>query len=247
MSPALGPSGGMRRVPAFETLDILSGLVSLQAEKGFTHGNLLAIALEPADKGPLVHIPAEPWNRDFACHQSSFVYSAIRSRTACADGCGGRNDGGLQSRAIRRRSKRAVKPADRRIQIVKPAIRQLSGDLGANAVGGERLVDNQEPAGLGDGPANRLDIERCHRPRIDQLNRDSFLSQLFADAFRMVHHQGQCDDRDVVPLADNRCLAELDLVIIVGNRAFHSQKLAVLQKDHRVVRRRARFKSPLAS
>ena len=61
----------------------------------------------------------------------------------------------------------------------------------------------------------------------------------------MMHHQGQGDDGDVAALADDRGLAELDLVVFVGNRAFHRQSSRCSRKMHGVARAEGVFQEPL--
>ena len=46
-------------------------------------------------------------------------------------------------------------------------------------------------------------------------------------------------------LANDRCPAKLDLVVCVGNRTLDAQKLAVFQKDDRVVAAQRVFQQPL--
>ena len=71
----------------------------------------------------------------------------------------------------------AVEPADRRVEIVEAAVGDLGGDLRADPERTERLVDDQEPARFGDRFADRLDVERGDRPRVDQLDGDSLGGQ----------------------------------------------------------------------
>ena len=124
------------------------------------------------------------------------------------DGFGLGDDGGFQRRAVRRRRVRPVEPANRRVQVVEALIGELRGDLGADAERGERLVDDQQPPRLGDRPEDRFDVQRRHGARIDQLDRDPLSSRAFADLQGVMHHQGQRDDRDVAPFANDRRLAK---------------------------------------
>ncbi len=151
-------------------------------KSGSPAADALAVALEPADEGPFLHVPAESGNGDLDRHRCvlSFI-PAMRSRIAWAIALGRGDDGGFQGRTVRRRREGTVEPADRRIEIVESLVGQLRGDLGADAERGERLVDDQQPAGLGDRAADRLDVERGDRARIDQLDRDAFLRQAVAD------------------------------------------------------------------
>ena len=83
---------------------------------------------------------------------------------------------------------------------------------------------------------DRLDVQRRDRPRVDQLDRDALACQLVADRERLMNHQGQGDDRDVGPLADDRRLAELDhLVLARGDRPLEAKDFTMLQEEHRIV------------
>ena len=46
--------------------------------------------------------------------------------------------------------------------------------------GRERLVHDQQPAGLGDRAGDRVDVERRDRARVDHLDRDAFAGQSLA-------------------------------------------------------------------
>src|SRR5215475_10345559 len=63
-----------------EALDVLGRFLALQSEKRLAGANRRAVALEPADEHPLLHVPAEARDRDRDCHD----YSAQSSRIACA-------------------------------------------------------------------------------------------------------------------------------------------------------------------
>ena len=135
---------------------------------------------------------------------SAFTYSAIRSRMAWAmvSGLGttAASRAGLYGVGVKAPLSRRIG----RVEIVETLVGQPGGDLGADAERCERLVDDQQPAGLGDRLADRVEIERGDRPRIDQLDRDAFAGESLADLQRLVHHQGQGDDRDVASLDGRR-------------------------------------------
>ncbi len=130
----------------------------------------------------------------------------------------------------------AVEPPDRRVQIVESAIGDLSGDLGADPERPEGLVDDQETARFGHRLADRFDVERGDRPRVDQLDGDPLGRQLLRDLERSPCHQGQGDDGHVASGSDDGRLAEFDLVIVLGDVLLRRQQLAMLEEHDRVVR-----------
>ena len=69
---------------AFQALDFLGRLVTLEIEEWFTRLDWITVGLEPADEDAFVHIPSEPGNGYFTSHESDFTYSAIKSRMAWA-------------------------------------------------------------------------------------------------------------------------------------------------------------------
>ena len=139
-------------------------------------------------------------------------------------------------------------PLSRRIgasRSSKPSVGQAGGDLGAEAEGREGLVDDQQPAGLGDRLEDGVEIERGDCPRIDELDRDVLGGELLADLQRVMDHQRQGDDRDVAAFANDGGLAKVDLVIVGWNGPFDVQELAVFQKDDRLAAPERLFHEPL--
>ena len=76
------------------------------------------------------------------------THSATRSRIACTIASTSGTTAALQRRAVRRRRVQPVQPADRGVEVVEAAVRDLGRDLRADAERGERLVHDQQPAGL---------------------------------------------------------------------------------------------------
>ena len=111
----------------------------------------------------------------------------------------------------------------------------MGGYLRADAVWGKRLVHDQQPAGFVNRASDGVDVQGGHGPRIDQLDGNAVLGQLFASLKRLVDHQGEGDHSHVAAFADHRGFAELDLVILFGDRAFDGERLAVFEEEHRVV------------
>ena len=94
-----------------------------------------------------------------------------------ANGLGDRlgvgHDGCFQRRAVRSGGERAVEPANRGVEIVESQVGEPGGDLGPETKRCECLVDDQQPSGLGDRLADRVEVERGDGPRVDELDRDA--------------------------------------------------------------------------
>ena len=79
----------------------------------------------------------------------------------------------------------------------KPRSAELGRDLGADAEGCERLVDDQQPAGLGDRMADgSISSGATVRGSISSTEMPS-AARLLAGFQRLMHHQRQGDDGDV--------------------------------------------------
>ena len=172
----LGSSGGMRKIPVSRLSISWVALSPSRLKRGSPAATRWPSLLSQPTKVPSSMFQPSRGIVTSLAMTSFFHHSAMRSRIACAMESGVGHDGGFQAWAIGGRREGAVEPADRRVEIVETMVGQLGGDLGTDAARGERLVDDQQPAGLGDRATDRLDVERSDGPRIDQLDRDPSLA-----------------------------------------------------------------------
>ena len=92
---------------------------------------------------------------------------------------------------------------------------------------------------------NRIGVEGRHGARVDDFDRHAFGRQLSTGFERLRHHAADCDQREIGSLAHNRCLPECDLIILGRHWSFHSQQLARLEKENRVVTPQRMFQESL--
>ncbi len=88
-------------------------------------------------------------------------------------------------------------------------LRHPPDDLGTKTAARVRLVRDQQPAGLGDGGQDGLQIERHDRARIDDLHVD-LAGKRLGGRQRLVNHVRGCHDRQVAPFPADRGLAQRD-------------------------------------
>src|SRR5690554_1703056 len=123
----------------------------------------------------------------------------------------------------------------RGVEVVERSLPDAGGDLRTDAVAEHVVFEDDCPAGLANGCAEGLPIERTQAPQVDHLDRDALLLERLRD-LECGHHAARvADDGEVGPFAYDSRLADLGDLLTIRNFTLDVVEGEVLQEDDRVV------------
>src|SRR3990172_313159 len=136
--------------------------------------------------------------------------------------------GGEGHRHVRRRQAH-----HRRVEVLERLLRDLRCHFGADPEEPVALVQYQRAPRLLDRSQHGLGVHRIHGPKIDDLDRDTAVRQLFGGLERAMHHPAVGDDRNVVAFARHIRLADRhEEVGVLGNDLLHPAVDPLLLEEH---------------
>src|SRR5215813_2204802 len=148
----------------------------------------------------------------------------------------GRRLEALEVARVRHRRLRARQALHGRVEVVERVLGDLGGDLGSHARESGARLHHHRAVSLAHRADDRVLVHRLQRARVDDLDRDAVLRELFRRLHGAVHHAHVRDDGDVGALAAHDGLAEGNQEVgVLRDFAFDVVERLGLDEDHRVV------------
>src|SRR5690606_1659143 len=109
---------------------------------------------------------------------------------------------------------------NRRDEIVQAVLGHGRRNFRADAAVARGLVHDDEPAGFRDGVEDRIEIDRAHGRKIDDLGADVLRCELVRGLQSVDDHRAPGDERDVLALAQDVAHIERQRRAVVGDLLF---------------------------
>ena len=137
-------------------------------------------------------------------------------------------------------------PPRRRFQKQKCALANLRDHLGAETAGLGRLVHDHQTTGLLHAAGDRVHVDRPQGPEVDDLCVDALLTHFLRCGHGLEQHGAPGHDRDVLTLAHDLGLAEINDVFAVGHLCLQRPVGSLgLEEQHGIVVADGTGKQPL--